>query len=251
MAFSEKKTFQLAVSRKQVFIAAAALATFGIASEVSAGCRDINPNARTGEEIAANPSRAEDSIYMPSFLDQYARVCIVATLGGTRGQAGRDADEQKCYNTPGSKALKFYPDSGQNYNVCVFVPDSSDGAEKDSSSDSGSGGSGSGSGDGYQSPRQGYRPPAPARPSPAIDESLLAHGTTPSFYSCNSHEECQSGNVCVDNAGDRRFFCKPICDSNQQCRSWPYPRLQCSYHTRRDGTLFMHRVCNDAPSYLR
>jgi hypothetical protein len=84
------------------------------------------------------------------------------------------------------------------------------------------------------------------------DESLVANGTTPPFYSCSAHTQCQAGTVCVDDGGDKQFFCKPICDTDATCTKWPYPGLRCLVHLRTDGTKFSHRVCNDiSPSYLR
>lgn len=84
----------------------------------------------------------------------------------------------------------------------------------------------------------------------ASDEADMAHGNTPSFYSCGSHTDCQFGNVCVDNGGDKQYYCKPICENDDFCRKWPYPLLRCYEHQRVDGTSFMHRVCNDNPSWL-
>ncbi len=84
-----------------------------------------------------------------------------------------------------------------------------------------------------------------------VDEATLARGATPSFYSCNAHADCQTGNVCVDNGGDGHFYCKPLCGSDAACSGWPYPRLGCYEHRRADGTIFPYRVCNDQPSRLR
>jgi hypothetical protein len=83
------------------------------------------------------------------------------------------------------------------------------------------------------------------------DEALLANGTTPPFYSCSTQVQCQSGFVCVDNGGDKAFFCKPICETDAACAKWPFPQLRCLVHLRVNGTTFPHRVCNDSsPSYL-
>jgi hypothetical protein len=85
-----------------------------------------------------------------------------------------------------------------------------------------------------------------------VDETTLARGNTQPFYSCTTHSDCMPGSVCVDNAGDKAFYCKPICSNNAQCKGgWPqYPNLACYPHRRADGSPFPYKVCNDAPSQL-
>lgn len=79
------------------------------------------------------------------------------------------------------------------------------------------------------------------------------HGTALPFTSCSSQSDCGSGFACVDNNGDRYYFCKPTCQTDAQCRSWlaTYPRLRCFDHKNANGTQFSNRVCNDNPSFAR
>ena len=39
----------------------------------------------------------------------------------------------------------------------------------------------------------------------------IATGSTPAFYSCNGPADCVAGTICIDNAGDNHFYCKPLC----------------------------------------
>lgn len=61
---------------------------------------------------------------------------------------------------------------------------------------------------------------------------------SPSFYSCRSTANCQSGNVCVDTG-----YCKPICTSSGQCAAYPYPNLTCRPVSGASGVS----VCDDQP----
>ena len=38
-----------------------------------------------------------------------------------------------------------------------------------------------------------------------------SNGTTPAFYQCSGANDCAPGNICVDNAGDGAYYCKPLC----------------------------------------
>ena len=87
--------------------------------------------------------------------------------------------------------------------------------------------------------------------SPQTDGISPVH--VPPFARCGSQDDCTTGNACVDNNGDQYYYCKPICQTDAECRPWTgaYPQLRCYSHKNRNGTNFAHRVCNDNPSYAR
>ena len=99
--------------------------------------------------------------------------------------------------------------------------------------------------------------PTPPRPAEALsdsnqDEALLARGTTKAFYGCRTHAQCQPGYLCVDNGGDKGFFCKPICNTDTDCTHTEFPESRCFVHLRANGTMAPHRVCNATDrSYLK
>jgi hypothetical protein len=80
---------------------------------VAKSCGDVAPGAVPG-------SRMDPDKFTPEFFSKYRDACVVQWVGGTRGAAGREADRQKCMNLPGAKFETFIPDSGSNYNTCVF-----------------------------------------------------------------------------------------------------------------------------------
>lgn len=85
-----------------------------------------------------------------------------------------------------------------------------------------------------------------------VDETSLAKGNTPPFYTCATHSDCEAGSVCANYAGDSKFYCKPICSNTAECRGgWPqYPNLGCYPARRANGSNFPYRVCNQALSQL-
>ncbi|WP_147082599.1 hypothetical protein [Methylobacterium haplocladii] len=94
---------------------------------LSKSCSDITSGARPISEY----SDQDDNIRQ-SFLDQYPGACLVRWVGGTRGYEGRESDRRKCDNLPNSEKLVFVPDSGSNYNDCVFRIKSDDNAGSNS-----------------------------------------------------------------------------------------------------------------------
>jgi hypothetical protein len=52
-------------------------------------------------------------------------------------------------------------------------------------------------------------------------------GTVPPYYSCRSDAECRKGYLCIDNNGDKQFYCKPTCSSDADCAGDPYRAIKC------------------------
>ncbi len=42
-------------------------------------------------------------------------------------------------------------------------------------------------------------------------------GGTPAFFACSSRAQCTSGTACVDNGGDKSYWCKPYCSEDAEC----------------------------------
>jgi hypothetical protein len=76
-------------------------------------CEEVTPGAKRGPRVPAGT-------YNPAFDLPYSDACYVRWLGGTRGAAGRQEDEAKCYALQGVEILEWSPDGGSNYNMCVF-----------------------------------------------------------------------------------------------------------------------------------
>jgi hypothetical protein len=74
----------------------------------------------------------------------------------------------------------------------------------------------------------------------------VASGTTPAFYFCTDQAQCAPGTACVAWDGDRgKYYCKPICTGDLDCRKFPYPTAKCL--PVRGSSLL---VCNEAESSL-
>lgn len=95
-------------------------------------------------------------------------------------------------------------------------------------------------------PKPHPKPPGEPHKRPHEDEASLARGDTPPFRHCVIHAQCKPGFVCVENGGDHIFNCKPLCQSNDECRKWNFPQIACVRQLHADGGVFQHRVCNDA-----
>jgi hypothetical protein len=74
----------------------------------------------------------------------------------------------------------------------------------------------------------------------------VANGTTPAFYSCTDQAQCARGTACVAWHGDKgKYYCKPICTTDLDCRKFPYPTARCL--PVRGSSLL---ICNEAESSL-
>ncbi len=72
-------------------------------------------------------------------------------------------------------------------------------------------------------------------------------GSTPDLYRCRSSGACRAGSYCVDNNGDRQFFCKPSCTSTSGCSALRrrFPGMGCHEAYFADGVKSATRVCNE------
>lgn len=89
------------------------LLTFAPQPTVAKSCGDVAPGAKLGSSMDPNE-------FTPEFFEKYGDACVIQWVGGTRGGAGRAADKRKCINLPGAQFERFIPDSGSNYNTCIF-----------------------------------------------------------------------------------------------------------------------------------
>lgn len=92
-------------------------------------------------------------------------------------------------------------------------------------------------------------PEGDAAPVVSRDPYKLANGSTTAFHPCTAHEQCQAGNLCVDNGGDRLFYCKPVCNSDPECQRYGYKGMGCRAHTFK-GKAYERKVCNEKDSAL-
>jgi hypothetical protein len=86
----------------------------------------------------------------------------------------------------------------------------------------------------------------PHKESQGVASPLI--GGTASFYSCTSRTQCAPGNACIDNGGDKSYYCKPYCAEDSQCANArkTYSGVKCL--PLRDSPNL--QICNDHESSL-
>ena len=72
-------------------------------------------------------------------------------------------------------------------------------------------------------------------------------GTTNDLYRCRASTDCRAGSYCVDNNGDKVFFCKPKCETDTDCAELQarFSGIQCSPAYFQDQKKSTTRICNE------
>ncbi|HKU40716.1 MAG TPA: hypothetical protein VJR89_21295 [Polyangiales bacterium] len=78
----------------------------------------------------------------------------------------------------------------------------------------------------------------------------LSTGSVAQLYGCDAQNKCKPGDACVDLAGNGAFFCKPLCDTDADCRQVRDWDWHCSAALCSNGRNTGIRVCNEQDSYL-
>jgi hypothetical protein len=96
---------------------------------------------------------------------------------------------------------------------------------------------------------------APAEAASSACDGACMCGAPPGmglpFFSCTSATQCPLGYVCVDNNGDRVFYCKPVCATNADCDPFhaAFPTLVCTKASCANGAPGTS-ACNDHDGQL-
>lgn len=64
-----------------------------------------------------------------------------------------------------------------------------------------------------------------------------AAGTRKAWYACSAQSDCSAGTACVDNNGDKDYYCKPFCMSETDCEPYTTPGVTSCTLNLYDGNV--------------